>query len=111
MPTPQWKEPPGLAGTWGSDQHAAPPWLMVGARSEKAILLDFAAGLVVRSMNPAVATISEGPPEGQSRWFMIKGNNPGRAYIEVRDPHSYALAARLEVKVKTKKTLKVGFYF
>jgi hypothetical protein len=84
---------------------------MVGTRSTKALLLDFAAGLLVQSITPAVATIREGPPEGQSRWFMITGNNPGRGFIEVRHPHSHALGARLEVNVKRKQRLKIGFYF
>jgi hypothetical protein len=111
MPPPQWKEPNGMGGAWGFDSHAVPPWLLVGAQSTKALLLDFAAGLVVRSVTPGVVTLSEGQPEGQSRWFMITGNNPGRGFIEVRDFHHRGLEARLEVSVKRKRTLKIGFYF
>src|SRR5215475_5329944 len=111
MPTPQWKEPNGVVGTWGFDKDALPPWLMIGYRSAKVMLLDFAAGLAVKSMNPAIATISEDLQEGQSRWFMINGKNPGRGFIEVRDLKRQSLAARLEVNVKRKLSLRIGFFF
>jgi len=108
MTTPQWREPNGMGGAWGFDKHAVPPWLLVGAQSTKALLLDFAAGLVVRNVTPAVVTLHE----GQSRWSMITGNNPGPGFIEVRDPQSQALVARLEVKVKGKRPpLRIGFHF
>lgn len=105
---PHWKAP---SGNWGFDETATPRWFMVGHRASKAMLLDFAAGKVVKSVNRHIADVQEDSPEGQSRFFMIKGKSPGRTRIEVRDGRTNALEAVLEVEVKRKQQLKISFHF
>ena len=108
---PQWKVPTGLGGRWGFDETATPRWLLVGHRESKAMLLDFAPGKIVKSVNQHIAAVSDGGMEGQSRFFMIEGKSPGRTHVEVRDPKTNALQSLLAVRVKKERKFRISFHF
>jgi len=113
MPTPQWRIPSiGLGNRFGFDETARPPWLMVGHRKIKTMLLEFGRGKLVKSMTPHIADISkDGSDEGDNSFFMIEGKSPGQGRIEVRNPKTRALEAALAVSVKNEMTYGVTFNF
>jgi hypothetical protein len=108
---PQWK-PATISGTtWtGFDQTATPPWLMLPHMQGKAMLLDFAAGKIVRSVHPRIAKITAETGSGQSRVIWFEGKNPGNARIEVSDPGG-GLEATLGISVKLERKYGIGFFF
>lgn len=111
-PTPQWKVPAEiLENRWGFDKTAMPPWFMVGHRSDKTLLLDFAMGKLVKSDRPHIVEVKEVGMVGQSREFWIKGKIPGPARIEVRDPSTNRVEAVLDVLVKTPRQYAISFHF
>jgi hypothetical protein len=113
MPTPQWKEPTvGLEGTWGFDRTSTPPWLMVGVGQGKAMLLEFASGKLVKSVNDRIAAVTEQGSDPSGRFFEIKGGTyPASTRIEVRNPTTRNLETTLAVSVKGKKRQRVSFHF
>lgn len=110
--TPKWNEPPGLKAAWGFDDTTTrPPWFLVGLGSSKALYLDFAAGMKVKSVHSGIAVIHEEMMDQQSRVFMIEGKNLGRVHIEVRDPGTKSLLSILLVSVKQSIKMPVNFHF
>lgn len=111
---------------FGFDGTASPQWLMVPHREAQPIWLVNGADCTITSRSPAIATVSVDNenrslitrqglnsmtinqiPERQI--LRIRGNAPGRTFIEVRQGKQ--LIKLLEVSVKSPITLKLSFHF
>lgn len=90
----------------GFDAKASPPWQMVPAGGSKEVKLVNATGLTFTSTNTGVATVTQPDPFR----IIVKGVVKGTAFIEAKNG-SGTVVARLEVAVKTKKTVSTAFFY
>jgi hypothetical protein len=97
---------------WGFDETTRPNWLMVGVGESKMMLLDFAHGKLVKSVNPHIVEVSDHGMEGQSRKIFFEGKAIGPpTRVEVRDPQTNGLESVLEVGVKANREIGLSFNF
>ena len=99
---------------YGFDQSVTPEWLMVALGKEKSVWLTDGDGLTVTSLFPGIASVAveenqNAPSMPSKRRLIVKGNMPGRTFIDVKD--KTRLIKRLEVSVKTPITLKISFHY
>lgn len=108
---PTWKART-LELNWGFDETVTPNWLMVGHGESTSMLLDFAAGKIIRSTNPRIVEVSDGGMEGQSRVIWFEGKSPGPpTRVEVRDPNTNSLESVIEVSVKENRAIGISLNF
>jgi hypothetical protein len=85
------------------------PWLMVPQGGTNSVRLVDAAGLTVSNTNPTAATFTETAAAGGVRLVQFTGRARGTTFLVVTS--GAREVARLEVSVKTKKTVKLVFNY
>jgi hypothetical protein len=104
----------------GFDQYQPTRWQMIPNGGTRYMLLRDGAGLTVTSANPGVATVTEvtlaqiptanrATIRAQDRIFKIDGKSWNITTIDAKS--GATLAAQLEVDIKNKKTVNIGFNF
>ena len=96
----------------GFDNSVSPHWLMIGAETEKSVILNNGNNFSVKIRNPAIAEIVNDVIESvtlQQRIITIKGKNKGTTFLDVFDGN--ALKTRLEVCVKNRREISVSFHY
>lgn len=95
----------------GFDDTTIPRWQMVPVNGERRVRLMGGAGLTVVSANTGVATVHEVriPFTHGGREFIIKGHT--KATVQITAKQGAAVAAALDVAVKTKKTVTITFNY
>lgn len=99
----------------GFDPGVDPPWQTVRVGDHEVVRLVDGANLSVISLDPSIAEIKEAKnshPGQKDRDFEVWGKKKGVTFVEARAGGSgTGPEARLEVGVKTLKTVKVAFNF